>query len=205
MRRFLCRAFGKNITVIAFVAVLLGGLITGAPGLWAAESSMPVPASPQPAKLNPGLAVGYYVKLFRSVEEVQDWAKYKDAYAGEPLHSLNYRSGPDAVLTSGQEDGIGAHITGFIRFDEPGTYAIAAQSNDGLDVNIGGVTVVYDPDVHADRYSQPVEIEIKTAGWYPLEAWYFERRNTSTLRMFWLKPDEEEGSMTVVPKDAYGH
>ena len=84
-------------------------------------------------------------------------------------------------------------------------YIFAAQSNDGLSVDIGGKTVVYDPDVHADRYSQPVEVEIKTAGWYPLDVWYFERKNTSTLRLYWLKPDEEEGSMTIVPKDVFGH
>ena len=195
------RFFSRNFVALAFATLLVAGF----PGLSTAETATPVPASPQPSGLKPGLAVGYYISLFRHVDEIREWANYKDAYAGEPLHSLNYRSGPDAVMTSGHEDGVGAHITGYIRFDEPGTYAIAAQSNDGLEVSIGGARVVYDPDVHGDRYSQPVEIEIKTVGWYPLEAWYFERKNTSTLRLFWLTPDEEEGSMAVVPKDAYGH
>ena len=197
--------FGKPVKTLAFVVALLAGFVAGLPNNRAAAEVNPVVASPQPASLKPGLKVGYYVRLFKTVEEIQDWAKYKDAFPGEPLHSLDYRSGIDTVLTSSMEDGVGAHITGFIRIDEAGTYAFAAQSNDGLSVDIGGTRVVYDPDVHADRYSQPVEVEIKTVGWYPVNVWYFERKNTSTLRLYWLKPDEEEGSMTIVPKEVFGH
>ncbi|MBT3703444.1 MAG: hypothetical protein HOE62_08490 [Alphaproteobacteria bacterium] len=197
--------FGKPVKTLAFVVALLAGFVAGLPNNRAAAEGNPVVASPQPASLKPGLKVGYYVRLFKTVEEIQDWAKYKDAFPGEPLHSLDYRSGIDTVLTSSMEDGVGAHITGFIRIDEAGTYAFAAQSNDGLSVDIGGTRVVYDPDVHADRYSQPVEVEIKTVGWYPVNVWYFERKNTSTLRLYWLKPDEEEGSMTIVPKEVFGH
>jgi hypothetical protein len=197
--------FAKPSTLLVFSAMFVLTLVTAPPPGEAASEGDPVLASPQPAALKPGLKVHYYNNLFRTGEEVQSWAKARDGYPGEPLHSLDYRSGVDKVLTSSQEDGVGAHITGFIRFEEAGTYAIAAQSNDGLDVEIGGRTVVYDPDVHADRYSQPVEIEIKAPGWYPLDAWYFERKNTSTLRLYWLTPDEEEGSMAIIPKEAYGH
>ena len=199
------RVFGKSVKSLAFIAVLLAGMMANPFDLRAESAAIPDAASPQPTSLEPGLKVGYYVKLFNTVEQLQDWAKYKDAYPGEPLTSLNYRSGVDTVLTSSMEDGVGAHITGFIRIDEVGTYAFAAQSNDGLSVDIGGTRVVYDPDVHADRYSQPVEVEIKTAGWYPIDVWYFERKNTSTLRLYWLLPDEEEGSMTIVPEKVFGH
>jgi hypothetical protein len=197
--------FGKPAKKLVFAVALLAGLTAGSPDVLIAAQADPVAASPQPASLTPGLKVGYYVKLFNTVEQIQDWAKYKDAYPGEPLPSLDYRSGTDTVLTSSMEDGVGAHITGFIRIDEIGTYSFAAQSNDGLSVDIGGTRVVYDPDVHADRYSQPVEVEIKTAGWYPIDVWYFERKNTSTLRLYWLLPDEEEGSMTIVPEGVFGH
>ena len=195
----------KSLNFMAFIAVVFAGLVANPLDLRAGSMAVPAAATPQPTSLQPGLKVGYYVKLFKTVEEIQDWAKYKDAYPGEPLASLDYRSGVDTVLTSSMEDGVGAHITGFIRIDEAGTYAFAAQSNDGLSVDIGGTRVVYDPDVHADRYSQPVEVEIKTVGWYPVNVWYFERKNTSTLRLYWLKPDEEEGSMTIVPKEVFGH
>ena len=197
--------FRKHVKTFTFMLPILFGITIALTGFQAVADENPVPANPQPSKLSSGLNVGYYVKLFKTVEELQDWAGSKDAYPGEALHSLNYRSGVDTVLTSSMEDGVGAHITGYIRIDEVGTYAFAAQSNDGLSVDIGGTRVVYDPDVHADRYSQPVEVEIKTAGWYPIDVWYFERKNTSTLRLYWLKPDEEEGSMTIVPKEVFGH
>ena len=202
-----CRRLGllpRSAARFLMVALVAGfGFTAGLPQ--ARAEGQPVISDPQPSGLKPGLKVGYYVKLFRTVEELQEWADYKDAFPGKPLPKLDYRTGVDKVLTSSLADGVGAHITGFIRFDETGTYAIAAQSNDGLQVKIGGKVVVYDPDVHADRYSQPVEIEIKKAGWYPLDAWYFERKNTSTLRLYWLTPDEEEGSMTIIPEEVYGH
>ena len=200
-RMFTVKTLTRGLLSGAFVVLLSLNLVVPQ----ALAETAPAPAAPQPTALKAGLAASYFIQLFTTVEQVQDWAETYDPFVGDPIHSLNYRSGEDDVLTSGQEDGVGAHITGFIRFDEPGTYSIAAQSNDGLSIDIGGVNVVYDPDVHADRYSQPVQIEIKTAGWYPLDAWYFERRNTSTLRLFWLLPDEEEGSMVVVPKAHYGH
>jgi hypothetical protein len=205
MSRFSDAPMVKSMKSFAYTTAILAGVVVGVSGLSVEAAEVPTIASPQPASLAPGLKVGYYVRLFRTIDELQDWAGAKDAFPGEPLHSLNYRSGVDAVLTSSMEDGVGAHITGYIRIDETGTYAFAAQSNDGLSVDLGGTTVVYDPDVHADRYSQPVEVEIKKAGWYPLDVWYFERKATSTLRLYWLKPDEEEGSMTIVPKEMYGH
>ena len=200
-RQGTCFQLAKRLLMLA---ILIGSVSFVSDPVMANEGD-PAPADPQPSDLKPGLKVGYYSKLFRTVEELQEWAQYKDPFPGEPLPKLDYRTGIDKVLTSSLEDGVGAHITGFIRFDETGTYSIAAQSNDGLQVKIGGKVVVYDPDVHADRYSQPVEIEIKKAGWYPLDAWYFERKNTSTLRLYWLTPDEEEGSMTIIPSGFYGH
>ncbi len=41
-------------------------------------------------------------------------------------------------------------------------------------------------------------------GWYPLSLWYFERKNTSTLELYWLKPGEE-GRLSFVPADALAH
>jgi hypothetical protein len=205
MRRIFNRSLSRALTILTLSGLIILGQGFEIRMAQASDEGDPALADPQPTSLKAGLATRYYVKLFRTVEELKDWAKYKDGTVGDPIHSLNYRSGVDSVLTSGQEDGVGAHITGYIRFEEAGTHSIAAQSNDGLVVVIGGRTVVYDPDVHADRYSQPVEVEIKKAGWYPLDVWYFERKNTSTLRLYWLLPDEEEGSMTVVPKEMYGH
>ncbi len=189
------------LCVAAALAIGLSGV-----GALAAVTGVEA-ASPQPAEgsLKPGLSVVYYRHMFRHVEEIPEWAKYREGKPGKPLHSLNYRTGLDPVLTSGAEDGVGAHIKGFIKFDTPGTYTFATQSNDGVRLFIGGKMILEDPDVHADRYSDPVEVEIKSAGWYPIEVLYFERKNTSTLQLYWLQPDDEEGSMALVPAEAYGY
>ncbi len=165
------------------------------------------PVQPQPAAgaLSPGLSVHYYFSLFRDIEQLIDWQKYEKGKPGEPLPALNYRSGEGAVLTSTMDDGVGAHIQGMIHLAEPGLYAFATQSNDGVRVSLGGKMIINDPDVHSDRYSDPVEIEIKNAGWYAIEVMYFERKVTSTLQLYWLLPDEEEGSMAVVPPEAFAH
>ena len=69
---------------------------------------------------------------------------------------------------------------------------------------IGGTPVVSDPAVHADRFSRLVPIEIETPGWNPLSVLYFEKRNTSTLQLYWSKPGDEAG-LTLVPGDAFAH
>ena len=185
-----------------------------AAGLTAAWSPLPaaetisgltaVAGDVDPAKIKPGLAVKYYFSLFRRVHEIQEWAKYKDGKPGEPLPMLNFRTGAGEVLNSGSEDGVGADIRGMIHFAETGDYVLAMQSNDGVRLEIGGQLIVNDPTVHADRYSELMTVQIDEAGWYPLSLWYFERKNTSTLELYWLKPGEE-GRLSFVPAEALAH
>ena len=156
------------------------------------------------ARIKPGLAVKYYFSMFRRVHEIQEWAKYKDGKPGEPLRMLNYHTGTGEVLTSGSDDGVGADIQGMIHFAEAGDYVLAMQSNDGVRLEIGGKLIVNDPTVHADRYSELMTVQIAEPGWYPLSLWYFERKNTSTLELYWLKPGEE-GRLSFVPADALAH
>lgn len=164
------------------------------------------PASPQPAadKLAPGLAVTYYFNVFNHTREIPDWAKYKDGVKGEPILILDYFVGDGDVLTSGRADEVGADIRGYMNFPVAGTYTIAMRSNDGVDLNIGGERIVYDPEVHSDRFSDLVPVEIATPGWYPLHLLYFEKRVTSTLELYWLKPGDT-GQLDFVPEDAFAH
>ena len=143
------------------------------------------PATPQPAadQLQPGLAVTYYFNKFDSTEEIPGWAKYKPGVVGEPILILNYFVGDGDVLTSGRADHVGADIRGFMKFPVAGTYTIAMQSNDGVDLKIGGKRIVYDPDVHSDRFSDLIPVEITAPGWYPLYLLYFEKQVTSTLEL----------------------
>ena len=164
----------------------------------------PVAADLDPAEIKPGLSVKYYFSMFRRIFEIKEWAKYKDGKPGEPLRMLNYHTGTGEVLNSGSKDGVGADIRGMIRFAKAGDYVLAMQSNDGVRLEIGGALIVNDPTVHADRYSDLITVQIAEPGWYPLSLWYFERKNTSTLELYWLEPGEE-GRLRFVPAEALAH
>jgi hypothetical protein len=123
---------------------------------------------------------------------------------GEPILILDYFVGDGDVLTSGRVDHVGADIRGFMKFPVAGTYTIAMQSNDGVDLKIGGKRIVYDPDVHSDRFSDLIPVEITAPGWYPLHLLYFEKQVTSTLELYWLKPGGD-GQLDFVPEEAFAH
>ena len=179
-------------------------------GAFAVQAADPitglVPATPQPAaeQLQPGLAVTYYFNRFNETREIPDWAKYKPGVKGEPILLLDYFVGDGDVLTSGRADGVGADINGYINFPVAGTYTIAMQSNDGVDLKIGGKRVVYDPLVHSDRFSDLIPVEIAEPGWYPLHLLYFEKQITATLELYWLKPGGG-GQLDFVPEEAFAH
>ena len=85
-----------------------------------------------------------------------------------------------------------------------GTYTIAMQSNDGVDLKIGGKRVVYDPLVHSDRFSDLILVEIAEPGLYPLHLLYFEKQITATLELYWLKPGGG-GQLDFVPEEAFAN
>ena len=177
--------------------------------LWSAPPAAagPQPLEPQPAAeaLTPGLAVRYYNAFFRLIEEFVEWQQEDTGVPGPPIPDINSRVAGGPVLTSGIEDGVGAEITGLIRLDRPGTYSFVVQSNDGFRLQIGGVQVLEDPDVHGDRYSKIAKLSIEQPGWYPLTMLYFERKGTATIELYWKPPGEEAGSMAFVPAEAFAH
>ncbi|MBX6323616.1 MAG: hypothetical protein IRY94_17505 [Rhodospirillaceae bacterium] len=148
------------------------------------------PAVPQPANedVPPGLAVAYVQLMTRSVEAVEAASGFTP---GPPLTGLDYRSGKGRVLTSDWTDGVGARITGLIRLPEAGRYLFAAESNDGVRVYLDGRRIIDDPDVHSDRFSDAAEVVASAPGWYALAVFYFERKNTATLRLHWQRPGRE--------------
>jgi len=179
-------------------ALLIGGL---APAL----ASEVKPASPQPAadSLKPGLAVTYYGVKLNSIEQFIEWMDYDKGKPGTPIPMLNYQVGAGPVLTSKATDLVGADITGFINFETSGTYTLMVQSNDGVRLTIGDKMIYEDPDVHADRFSDEIKLEISEPGWYPVRILYFEKKNTSTLELYWDPPGPEE--IDYVPASAFAH
>jgi hypothetical protein len=192
---------------IAALALTLTPMLVGAGNVQADTVQLASPITAEAAgKLAPGLAVSYfYGTLFDHVDEFAD----RDPASGEPgapLMVLDYSSLEDKVLTSTRYDAVGAHISGYIHLRSAGTYQFTIESNDGVRLHIGGKHVLEDPDVHYDQWSETGTVQASAPGWYPLVLWYFEKRNTSTLRLYWRPPGAPaDGSYSLVPGEVLGH
>lgn len=176
------------------------------PGLAIAEAVPLSPADPQPAadSLSPGLAVIYaFPKDVRTLEDAREALSGKTVQ-GAPLAGLSYDDTVDGdeTLTSGKATKIAADISGYIKFDAPGTYVLDFLNNDGLEVSIGGQTVGLYDEVHACGYAGEIEVAVPQAGYYPLEATYFQRKGTACLMMEW-GPDSD--GLELVPDSAFFH
>jgi len=185
----------RRHTVIAAVALLLAPLCATAQT--PISGLKPADPPPTPDKLAPGLAVNYYFDFTTNISRLNENGK-----PGAPITHLEWDMGSGKILTSDKDDGVQAHIFGFIRFPAPGTYAFEVNSNDGVRLEIGGKKIWEDGDVHADRLSPPIPVAVPSAGLYPIKILYFERKNTATLEVFWALPG---GQRSSIPKDAIVH
>lgn len=190
---------GRRALALAVVAALM---LAAQPSS-AAEITGLKPAKPE--GIQPGLAVEYWFNLVHSVKEME-YSMGQRGRPGKPLPMLDYKSGVGNVLTANQFDGVLAHITGFIRFEQPGSYGIWLNSNDGSVLKIGEQVIIDDGQWHpqGDLMTGPVQATVAEPGWYPLDILYFERKGTSTLQLFWLPPGAS-GDRVLVPAEAFGH
>ena len=159
------------------------------------------PANPQPTDLKAGLAVEYVYPL--DVKSLNQAERYlREAKPGTPLKGLDYRdTAPgEKALTSKETENVVAAITGFVKFDSPGTYTIDFLTNDGLDARIGGQTVGYFDGRQSCQETPAVEAEVPEAGWYPVEITYFQRVGTSCLLM-----RAGQGAPDWMPDAAFGY
>jgi hypothetical protein len=155
--------------------------------------------------LKPGLLPIYIYKFFKSVEEMpsQDIKTTKEK-VGNPILFLDHRFGKeDPVFDSGVSQGVGIQMNGFLKFSEPGKYALKTLSNDGICVWICGKRVVWDGTVHTDHFSNEVVLDIQKPGWYPLLIKYFQRHATAAIGMYWKQPARADFS--IIPAEAYSH
>lgn len=190
--------------VLAPLAALLLVLIAALPV--AAETAVEVrPATPQPdpESLQRGLAVEYYYDVFNDTQELEAYVREGPGEQGPPLPNLDYKTGVGRVLTSNQADFVGARITGYIELPEPGTYRFVVTSNDGVRLSIGGAELFEDPKPHPDADSPPLAVEAPTAGFYPIEVLYYEKKRTSTLKLRWQPPGS--AGLDIVPPSALKH
>jgi hypothetical protein len=168
--------------------------------LWAAPLEL-MPADPQPTGLSEGLAVRYaYPPDVKTLAQAE--AFLADAEPGEPLAGLDYRDTADGdmTLTSTSAHHVVAGISGFVRFETAGTYVIDFLSNDGLKASIGGQEVVVFDGRHPCEESEAAEVNVPQAGWYRLEAIYFQRTGSACLHM---RAGQDE--MQWMENTAFGH
>jgi hypothetical protein len=187
---------GVRAAVLA-AALMLGGLAAQAQTVEGAK-----PADPQPSEdqLKPGLAVSYVEEYFNDLSEMMGG----EGTPGEPIANLDATPGRnEPVLTSGKAMGVGAYIRGYIKLDEPGTWTFRVNSNDGIQVTIGGQVVHVDPYKHSDTMSPPILFAVAEPGWYPIEVDYFQRKGTATLQLLWTRPSG--GAEEIVPPEAFTH
>ncbi|MDF1727991.1 MAG: PA14 domain-containing protein [Sulfitobacter sp.] len=163
------------------------------------------PADPQPdaASLSSGLAVSYaYGSPIKTLSDAANLLER--AEPGDPLIGLSYldTDAGENTLTSTSETKVAAAISGYIRFDAPGAYQLEVISNDGIDLSIGGQQVGLYDEIHACESAGVTEVEVPEAGWYALEATYFQRKGSACLLMDWAPVGAE---MEPVPDEAFGH
>ncbi|MDE4134970.1 hypothetical protein PXK00_17810 [Phaeobacter sp. QD34_3] len=173
-------------------------------GSLAAEPVTLQPADPQPGKLRAGLAVMYaYPQDVRDLTEASAALK-RGAEVGRPLAGLDHRdtNEGDNTLTSNRALHVAARISGYVRFDKPGVYNIDFLTNDGLRARIGGQIVgEFDGRQSCDT-TVMTEVKVPVAGWYPLDALYFQRLGTACLHM---RMGPEGKRLRWMPDAAFAH
>ena len=181
----------------ALIALLSAGSVFAAPLTL-------TPADPQPddGDLSPGLAVKYaYPGEVRTLEAAA--AAVRKGRPGPPLRGLSYEDNNegDKTLTSRKDQKVAASISGYIRFETPGTYEVNIISNDGVEASIGGQQVALYDGIHACEPAGVQEVMVPQAGRSALEATYFQRKGTACLVMDW----NVGGTMVPVPDSAFAY
>jgi hypothetical protein len=143
--------------------------------------------------------VVYYFNMFNKLNEIGKLGKGKQ---GEPIKLLDHKTNDGNVLTADRSMGVGAKITGLIKFDQPGTYVFHVNSNDGVRVTIAGIKTYENDGVHADEMSDPIPFVVDQPGWYELAVDYFQKKGTSALQLFWTPPG---GAQAPVPATQFAH
>jgi hypothetical protein len=193
--------FHQGTSMFSFTLPLVALLLAG-PAFAAPVTLSPADPQPSAGSLKPGLAVAYaYPRDVKTLANAK--SALKSAEKGPALKGMSYAdtTAGDLTLTSKSAEKVAAAISGFIRFDAPGTFKVNVISNDGVMASIGGKEIAYNDDIHACEPAGVKEVIVPVAGWYAFEATYFQRKGTACLEMDW----NAGGRMGLVPDSAFAH
>lgn len=183
---------------------ILAALAACAPGSREAAGLLPARPQPDAAALKPGLAVTYaYPDEVRSLADASG-ALARDGRPGRPLRGLSYTDSArgDVSLTATRPERVAARIEGYMLFDKPGTYELQFWSNDGVRVTLGGAPVYLHDGRHTCTTLGWRPVQVTEPGWRKLDILFFQRLNTTCLRLKWRTPDGAEG---WVPDAVFAH
>jgi hypothetical protein len=204
------RRADRRITHYALpIVVICAGILmaacakqAAAPGVQSLTDRIVPPANV--SDLLPGLAVRYYEGHFRHIDQMPSGTRAtRWGRSGNPIAIINHRFGEGNVFDSGVHQKVGVMMSGYIHFENSGSYRFRARSNDGVRIWIGDTVVIDDPDVHPDQLSDSRPLEIRLAGWYPFQLKYFQNKGSATLELYWQPPGAQD--FTIVPEAVYRH
>ncbi len=175
-----------------------------------AGAAISAPLKLQPANPQPSPQAGLNVKYFgtgNQHKKIRDLNQAKSllsqAQPGKPLRGLDYRdtSKGEDVMTFDGAYNVAAEVTGYMRFDSPGTYELETWSNDGIEAWVGGQQIGHVNGVQGCEANQRTEVEVPQAGWYPLKIFYYQKLGTSCLMM---KSGKQGEQFTWTPNNVFG-
>ncbi|MES0827920.1 PA14 domain-containing protein [Ruegeria sp. SCP11] len=175
-----------------------------------AGAAISAPLKLQPANPQPNPQAGLNVKYFgtgNQHKKIRDLNQAKSllsqAQPGKPLRGLDYRdtSKGEDVMTFDGAYNVAAEVTGYMRFDSPGTYELETWSNDGIEAWVGGQQIGHVNGVQGCEANQRTEVEVPQAGWYPLKIFYYQKLGTSCLMM---KSGKQGEKFTWTPNNVFG-
>ena len=186
-------AFAAALTLFAAMAA----------GAGAAQTALS-PAAPQPdaSARSPGLSVAYaYPADVRELKVAKDWLE-AGKEPGPPLGGRDYMDSArgEPILTASRAEFVAAEIGGYLYFDAPGTWGLELHSNDGVELYLGGARVERFNGRRPCDTNGWTEVSVPSAGWYAVEATFFQRLHTACLMMRWRKPG---GAVEWTPRDAW--
>jgi len=109
------------------------------------------------------------------------------------VSTVNYQWGGGGVLNSGRADGVIVRFFGFINIPSAGTYSFGGQADDGIRINVNGVSVV-NSWIESGGAFRSGNITL-AAGVVPIELIYYENGGGAMVNLQWFM----NGSWQIIP------